>query len=160
MCRRNGGRAPQFYCGTVVGRKRRRFGWYALSFCFPHVPGLSHWWSASSNPAHEDAEQSITAAKSAEVFALPVRSPFRYRFSGRVRILFVRVKRPISRACWQRIEAPSLRPSLSLHSKGFMKADKVTREHNPFLLSGKRRWRLFCWIFRRTRRDGAAKIIY
>jgi len=38
-----------------------------------------------------------------------------------------------------------------------MKADKVTREHNPFLLSGKRRWRLFCWIFRRTRRDGGRK---
>jgi hypothetical protein len=37
-----------------------------------------------------------------------------------------------------------------------MKTNKVPRERNPFLLSGKRRWRLFRWIFRRTRRDGAA----
>ena len=95
--------------------------------------------------------------KAPRFFALlPVRSPFRFCFSGRVRILFVRVKRPISRACWQRIEAPPLRPSLSLHSNGFMKANKVPHERNPFLLTGKRRWRPFRWIFRRTRRDGAA----
>ena len=38
-----------------------------------------------------------------------------------------------------------------------MKANKVPRERNPFLLTGKRRWRPFRWIFRRTRRDGAQK---
>jgi hypothetical protein len=37
-----------------------------------------------------------------------------------------------------------------------MKNNKVPRERNPFFLSGKRRWRLFRWILRRTRRDGAA----
>ena len=36
-----------------------------------------------------------------------------------------------------------------------MKTKKVPRERNPFLLSGKRRWRLFRWIWGRTRRDGA-----
>jgi hypothetical protein len=74
---------------------------------------------------------------------------------ARVRILFARVRRSISRACWQTIEAPRLRPSLRLHSNGFMKANKVPRERNPFLLTGKRRWRPFRWIIRRTRRDGA-----
>ena len=73
----------------------------------------------------------------------------------RVRILFARVRRSISRACWQTIEAPRLRPSLDLHSNGFMKANKVPRERNPFLLTGKRRWRPFRWIFRRTKRDDA-----
>jgi hypothetical protein len=34
-----------------------------------------------------------------------------------------------------------------------MKTKKTPREHNAFLLSGKLRWRLFRWIFRR--RDGA-----
>jgi hypothetical protein len=38
----------------------------------------------------------------------------------------------------------------------FMKTNKVPRERDPFLLSGKRRWRQFHWIWRRTRRDGAA----
>jgi hypothetical protein len=74
---------------------------------------------------------------------------------ARVRILFARVRRSISRVCWQTIEAPRLRPSLGLHSNGFMKANKVPRERNPFLLAGKRRWRPFRWIFRRTRRDDA-----
>jgi hypothetical protein len=37
-----------------------------------------------------------------------------------------------------------------------MKANKVLHERNPFLLTGKRRWRPFRWIFRRTGRDGAA----
>jgi hypothetical protein len=74
---------------------------------------------------------------------------------ARVRILFARVRRSISRVCWQTIEAPRLRPSLGLHSNGFMKANKVPRERNPFLLTGKRRWRPFRWIFRRTRRDDA-----
>ena len=36
-----------------------------------------------------------------------------------------------------------------------MKANKVPRERNPFLLTGKRRWRPFRWIFRRARRDDA-----
>jgi hypothetical protein len=40
--------------------------------------------------------------------------------------------------------------------KGFMKANKVPHERNPFLLTGKRRWRPFRWILRRTRRQGAA----
>ncbi len=74
---------------------------------------------------------------------------------ARVRILFARVRRSISRACWQTIEAPRPRPSLGLHSNGFMKANKVPRERNPFLLTGKRRWRPFRWIFRRARRDDA-----
>jgi hypothetical protein len=30
-----------------------------------------------------------------------------------------------------------------------MKTNKVPRERNPFLLSGKRRWRLFRWIWGR-----------
>jgi hypothetical protein len=42
-----------------------------------------------------------------------------------------------------------------LISNGFMKTNKVPRERNPFLLSGKRRWRLFRWIFRRSKRDDA-----
>jgi hypothetical protein len=37
-----------------------------------------------------------------------------------------------------------------------MKTNKVPRERNPFFLSGKRRLRLFRWIWGRTRRDGAA----
>jgi hypothetical protein len=37
-----------------------------------------------------------------------------------------------------------------------MKTNKVPRDRNPFLLSGKRRWRLFRWIWGRTGRDGAA----
>jgi hypothetical protein len=37
-----------------------------------------------------------------------------------------------------------------------MKANKVPHERNPFLLTGKRRWRPFRWILRRTRRQGAA----
>jgi hypothetical protein len=81
-------------------------------------------------------------------------SPSTFR-RARVWILFARVRRSISRACWQTIEAPRLRPSLGLHSNGFMKANKVPRERNPFLLTGKRRWRPFRWIFRRTRRDDA-----
>jgi hypothetical protein len=36
-----------------------------------------------------------------------------------------------------------------------MKRKKVLREHNPFLLSGKRRWRLFSWIPGRIRREAA-----
>lgn len=39
--------------------------------------------------------------------------------------------------------------------KRFMKIKKVPHECHPCLLSGKRRWRLFHWISRRTRRDGA-----
>jgi hypothetical protein len=39
-----------------------------------------------------------------------------------------------------------------------MKTRKVPRECSPSLLSGKRRWRLFHWISRRTERGGA-KII-
>jgi hypothetical protein len=37
-----------------------------------------------------------------------------------------------------------------------MKTNKAPRELNPFLLSGKRRWRLFRWFWGRTKRDGAA----
>jgi hypothetical protein len=37
-----------------------------------------------------------------------------------------------------------------------MKIKKMPHERNPFLLSGKRRWRLFRWIWGRTRREGAA----
>jgi hypothetical protein len=37
-----------------------------------------------------------------------------------------------------------------------MKTNKVPRERNPFLLSGKRRWRLVRWNFRRTRHDDEA----
>ena len=36
-----------------------------------------------------------------------------------------------------------------------MKTRKVPRECSPSLLSGKRRWRLFHWISRRTERGGA-----
>jgi hypothetical protein len=36
-----------------------------------------------------------------------------------------------------------------------MKTKKVPHERNPFLLMGKRRWRLFHWVWPRTRRDGA-----
>lgn len=36
-----------------------------------------------------------------------------------------------------------------------MKTRKVPRECSPSLLSGKRRWRLFHWISRRTQRGGA-----
>jgi hypothetical protein len=36
-----------------------------------------------------------------------------------------------------------------------MKTDKVPGERNSFLLSEKRRRRLFHWIWGRTRRDGA-----
>jgi hypothetical protein len=39
-----------------------------------------------------------------------------------------------------------------------MKTKKVPHERNPFLLSGKRRWRLFRWVWPRTRRDGATNI--
>jgi hypothetical protein len=78
------------------------------------------------------------------------------RAAARVRILFGRVEQPIFRVCWQRIEAPLLEPSLSPISNTFMKTNKVPRERNPFLLSRKRRWRQFHWIWGRTRRDGAA----
>ena len=37
-----------------------------------------------------------------------------------------------------------------------MKTKKVPRERDPFLLSGKWRWRQFHWIWGRTRHDGAA----
>ena len=40
-------------------------------------------------------------------------------------------------------------------SLAVMKNKKVPRERNPFLLSGKRRWRLFHWIRAQTRRNGA-----
>jgi hypothetical protein len=36
-----------------------------------------------------------------------------------------------------------------------MKTKKVPRERNPFLLTGKRRWRLFRWLWQRIWRDGA-----
>jgi hypothetical protein len=72
------------------------------------------------------------------------------RSAARVRILFGRVEQPIFRACQQRIEAP-----LESYSNTFMKTNKAPREPNPFLLSGKRRWRLFRWIWGRTGRDGA-----
>jgi hypothetical protein len=85
----------------------------------------------------------------------PIRPFARHAPQARVWILFARVRRSISRVCWQTIEAPRLRPSLGLQSNGVMKANKVPRERNPFLLTGKRRWRPFRWIFRRTRRDDA-----
>ena len=33
------------------------------------------------------------------------------------------------------------------HMKSHMKTKKVPRERNPFLLTGKRRWRLFHWVW-------------
>jgi hypothetical protein len=36
-----------------------------------------------------------------------------------------------------------------------MKTKKVPRERNPFLLTGKRRWRPFRWMWLRIWRDGA-----
>jgi hypothetical protein len=38
-----------------------------------------------------------------------------------------------------------------------MKAKKVPRERNPFLLTGKRRWQLSRWLSPRTGHDGRAR---
>ena len=40
--------------------------------------------------------------------------------------------------------------SFDVHMKSHMKTKKIPRECNPFLLTGKRRWRLFHWVWPRT----------
>ena len=46
-------------------------------------------------------------------------------------------------------DAEPNRPKQRMHNS-FMKTKELSRERNPFLLTGKRRWRLFRWIWPRT----------
>jgi hypothetical protein len=50
-------------------------------------------------------------------------------------------------------DAEPNRPKQRMHNS-FMKTKELPRERNPFLLTGKRRWRLFRWIWPRSGRDG------
>jgi len=43
-------------------------------------------------------------------------------------------------------DAEPNRPKQRMHNS-FMKTKELPRERNPFLLTGKRRWRLFRWIW-------------
>jgi hypothetical protein len=43
-------------------------------------------------------------------------------------------------------------PKAKKNHNSLMKTGKASRERNPFLLTGKRRWRLFRWILPRTGR--------
>ena len=49
-------------------------------------------------------------------------------------------------------DAEPNRPKQRMHNS-FMKTKELPRERNPFLLTGKRRWRLFRWIWPRSGRD-------
>ncbi len=50
-------------------------------------------------------------------------------------------------------DAEPNRPKQRMHNS-FMKTKELPRERNPFLLTSKRRWRLFRWIWPRSGRDG------
>jgi hypothetical protein len=54
--------------------------------------------------------------------------------------------------CARSVDGEQDRPEQRRMHNSIMKTKKVPRERNPFLLTGKRRWRLFCWILPRTGR--------
>ena len=112
-------------------------------------PPLRH----GSNPARKDqaTKPTLGAPRSSPhrgQGCIRAVSPIRNVAHSRAEVLMIRAGNGLYRV--RRLRVAALSPQGLQRA---MKTKKVPRERNPFLLSGKRRWRLFDWIRGRTRRE-------